>query len=100
MKTVQMRLVTIIAEHVLRDRIVDEIRRLGAHGYTLTEVRGEGTRGIHASEWQGGNAKIEALVAPEVAERILEHMAGSYFRDYAVVAYVTTVEVVRGEKFA
>ncbi|MEN9938960.1 MAG: hypothetical protein RLZZ387_5539 [Chloroflexota bacterium] len=100
MKTVSMRLVTIIAESVLRERMLDEIRRLGAHGYTLSEVRGEGTRGIHASEWQGGNVKIETLVAPEVAERIVEHMAGSYFQNYAVVVYTTSVEVVRGEKFA
>lgn len=100
MKTVPMRLVTIIAEPVLRDRLLDEVRRLGAHGYTITEVRGEGTRGVHASEWQGGNLKIETLVAPEVAERIMEHLAGRYFRDYAVVAYVATVEVLRADKFA
>ena len=100
MKTVTMKLITIIAEPVLRERLLDDIRRLGARGYTLTEVHGEGNRGIHASEWQGGNIKIEALVAPETADRIMLHVAGGYFRDYAVVTYASTVEVVRGEKFA
>jgi nitrogen regulatory protein P-II 2 len=99
MKTTPLKLITIIAEPVLKDRLLDEIRRLGAHGYTLTDVRGEGTRGIHASQWQGGNLKIETLVSEQVAGRIMDALADHYFRDYAVIAYVATVEVVRGEKF-
>lgn len=99
MHTVNLRLVTIIVEHVLEQRIIADLRRLGARGYTVSEVHGEGTRGVHASAWQGANLKFETLVPEVVADRILEHIAAAYFHDYAVVAYVTTVEVVRSAKF-
>ena len=100
MKLTTVRLVTIIAEPVLKDRLLHEIHALGAHGYTISEVHGEGTRGIHASQWQGGNVKIETLVSPEVADRIMDAMADHYFPTDAVIAYVSDVQVVRGEKFA
>lgn len=101
MKLTNVRLVTIIAEPILKDRLLQEIHTLGAHGYTISEVHGEGTRGIHASQWQGGgNVKIETLVSPEVADRIMEAMTDHYFPNYAVIAYVHDVQVVRSEKFA
>ncbi len=95
----QLMLVTIIAEHVLRERILDDIRKAGANGFTLTEVYGEGTRGIRASTWQGNNVKIETLVAPDVAERIVERLSDTYFEHFAVIVYRTLVDVVRGAKF-
>jgi nitrogen regulatory protein P-II 2 len=99
MQTTTLRLVTIIAEHVLEERILGVLHRLGVRGFSISEVRGEGTRGIHASDWQGGNLKIETIVSQELADRILAQISHDYFADYAVVAYVTTVEVIRGEKF-
>ena len=99
MKTVPLKLLTVIAEAVLEDHLLREVRALGARGYSRSEVSGEGTRGVHASDWEGRNVKIEMLVGPEVADRILEHVAGSYFEHYAVVAYVQVVLVVRGEKY-
>jgi nitrogen regulatory protein PII len=99
MKTVTLKRVTIVAEHVLEERLVRELKALGARGYTLVEVRGEGSRGVRASEWEGKNVKIETLVSPGTAERILERLAERYFADFAVVAYVDSVEVVRGDKY-
>jgi nitrogen regulatory protein P-II 2 len=99
MKTVPLKLLTVIAEAVLEDHLIRELRGLGARGYSRSEVSGEGTRGVHASDWEGRNVKIEMLVGPEVADRILEHVAGSYFEHYAVVAYVQDVQVVRREKY-
>ena len=99
MNPVSMQLVTIIAEHVLREPIAADLRRLGARGYSVGEVEGEGTRGVHAQDWQGRNLRFETVVTREVAGRILDHLAGTYFHDYAVIAYATTVEVVRSEKF-
>ncbi len=99
MQTTPIKLVTIIAEGVLEERIITDIKRLGARGYTLSDVRGHGTRGISASFWDGAQIKIETLVPPQVADHILEHLAKTYFTDYAVVAYVENVDVVRGEKY-
>lgn len=99
MKTTRLRKVSIIAEALLEDRLLGEIRQLGARGYTLTEVRGEGIRGVHASEWEGHNLQIDVLVSSEVADRLLDHLAEKYFAVYAVVAYVVDVDVVRSERY-
>jgi nitrogen regulatory protein P-II 2 len=99
MDTVTLKLVTVIAEAVLESHLVRELRELGAKGYTITRTHGEGSRGVRASEWEGGNVKIETLVGPAVADGILQHVADNYFQHYAVVAYVTDVSVVRGDKY-
>jgi len=99
MKTVPLRKVTIVAEALLESRLLGDVRDCGARGFTLTEVRGEGSRGVRASEWEGRNVRIETLVAPDVAERILDHLAEHYFRNFALIAYAQTVDVVRGEKY-
>lgn len=99
METVPLKLVTVIAEAVLQDHLLDEMRALGVRGYSLSEVEGEGTRGVHASDWEGRNLKIEMLVGEELADRILEHISGKYFRHYAVIAYTADVKVIRGDKY-
>lgn len=99
MKTVVLKRVTIIAEALLEERLVRDIKRLGARGHTITEVRGEGSRGVRASEWEGHNVKLESIVSPDVADRVLEYLAATYFPHFAVIAYVEDVAVVRGEKY-
>lgn len=95
----QLKLVTIIAEALLEDRLTRDLKRLGAKGYTLTEARGEGSRGVRSSEWEGKNLRIESIVTPQLAHTIMTHLSESYFAHYAVIAYVQDVEVWRGEKY-
>lgn len=99
MLTHPFKLVTIIAEPVLAPRITQELRRLGATGFTVVEGRGEGSRAMHAAEIPGINVRIETIVPPEVADRIVEHVAATYFADYEVIAYLSDVAVVRGDKY-
>ena len=99
MQTTPLKLVTIIGEALLEDRLVQELRGLGATGYTVTRASGRGTRGVRASEWEGQNVRIETLVGEDVADRVLSHLANHYFELYAVIAYVQTVDVVRGDKY-
>lgn len=61
---------------------------------------GEGSRGVRASEWEGRNVRIETLVIAAVAATILGTLARDYFPQFAVVAFVDQVRVVRGEKYA
>ncbi|NCW44321.1 MAG: transcriptional regulator [Gemmatimonadaceae bacterium] len=99
MLTYPFKLVTIIAEPVLEPRITQELRKLGASGFTVVEGRGQGSRALHAAEIPGINVRIETIVPPDVADRIVEHVAKSYFADYEVIAYLSDVQVVRGEKY-
>ena len=99
MHTTTLNLVTIIAEPVLEEMLTRELRQMGARGFTVTESRGEGSRGIRASDVPGQNVRIEVIVAPAVVPSILAHVSAHYFPHYAVIAFVQPVEVVRGEKY-
>ena len=99
MNTVPYRLVTIVAERIVRDALVEAVYALGATGHTLTDVSGEGSRGVHASSWEGASVKIEAIVPPDVADRIAAHVAATYFAHHSVIVYLQDVLVLRGGKY-
>lgn len=99
MNTVTLKLVTIVAERILKDRIVADVLGAGARGFTITDAYGKGSRGVRASEWEGPDVRIEVVVSQEVADRIMTHVSTTYFKHYAVIAYMQTVEVVRGDKY-
>lgn len=99
MRTVPLKLVTIVTERILEDRLLRALVDLGAKGYTLTQATGKGSRGVRASEWEGPDTRIESLVSAEVADAIVEHVADKFFEHYAVIVYVQDAEVVRGEKY-
>lgn len=99
MHTTTLKLVTIVTERILEDRLLRALDALGAKGYTLTQATGKGSRGVRASEWEGPDTRIETLVSPAVADAIVEHIAEKYFEHYAVIVYVQDAEVVRGDKY-
>lgn len=99
MHTVTLKLVTIVTERILEDRLLRALDQLGAKGYTLTQATGKGSRGVRASEWEGPDTRIETLVSPAVADAIVDHVAEKFFEHYAVILYVQDAEVVRGEKY-
>lgn len=90
---------TIISESLLREEIIALIRRHGATGFTLSKVEGQGSRGVRASEWEGRNLKFEVIVSSATADAILDKISEKYFEDFAVIAWLTEVEVLRGHKF-
>jgi nitrogen regulatory protein P-II 2 len=99
MDTHPMKLVTIVAEPVLETRLTEELTALGATGFSVVDGRGRGSAGRHAEEIPGTNVRIEALVGRTAADRIVAHLARTYFADYGVIAYVSDVHVVRSAKY-
>ena len=99
MATTRMKLLTIVAEEILAERLPAELRRLGATGWTSTEARGDGARGMRTGPLPGANVRIETVVEERVAENILALLAAEYFPNFALVAWVADVEVVRGDKY-
>lgn len=99
-KTVPLKLVVIVGEAVLRERLVAELKALGVSGCTVAEVSGWGNDGVRASEWEGPSVRLETVVTPEVAEALLGVLTQRYFPAWSVVAWVSDVAVVRAEKYA
>lgn len=99
MQTTTLKLVTIVTERILEDRLLRKIQELGAKGYTLTQVTGNGSRGVRSSEWVGPDTQIQTLVNETVAEAIVQHISENYFEHYAVIVYVQDANVVRGHKY-
>lgn len=97
--TVTLKLVTIVTERILGDRLLRTLETLGAKGYTLTKASGKGSRGVRASEWEGPDVRIETLVSRDVADAIVAHIAENFFEHYAVIVYVQDADVVRGDKY-
>ena len=96
---VPLKLVTIVAEEVLAPHLIDEIRKLGASGYTTSEARGAGSRGVRHGRVGEVNVRIETVVSAAVAARIMAMLAERYFPNHATIAWVADVEVVRGDKY-
>jgi nitrogen regulatory protein P-II 2 len=97
--THQMRLITIVAEEVLENHLIRDLKTAGASGWTVSTAHGQGSRGLRSGTSGGGNIRIETVVTEEVADHILERLAEHWFPQYSVVAWVENVQVVRGEKY-
>ena len=55
------KLLTIVTEAALEHELTTELQRLGAHGYTVTDARGRGGRGVRNASWSmSANIRIEA----------------------------------------
>jgi nitrogen regulatory protein P-II 2 len=91
--------VTIIGESLLKEGLLKLIKNEGSTGHTITMCEGEGSRGIHASDWEGRNIQIETIVSADTAERILDAVSDKYMKNYAIIAYLSQVVVLRGGKF-
>ena len=99
MQTSERRIVTIVAETAIESRLIEDVKRLGAQGYSVGRVRGEGTTGQHLQDVSGPSVRLETIVSETVADRIFEHLAAAYFGRFAVVAWVASAHVLRSERF-
>ena len=95
-----MRLVTIVCEAYARDAVTKLLREVGAHGYTLFAVEGDGSRGKRPGDIPAfANIQIEVVVPPAVAETLLARLESEFFPRHAMIAFECEVRVLRKEKF-
>ena len=96
----QRKLLTIVTEAALERELVGEIERLGAHGHTITDARGKGSRGIRNAGWNlSANIRIEVVCTADTAHAIAAALRQRYYDDYAMILFIGDVEVLRPEKF-
>ena len=99
MDRVNRQLVTIVAESVVESRLIDDVKKCGARGYSLGHVTGEGVTGRGTDDLTGPSVRLETVVTDDVADRILTMLAQQYFDRYAVVAWISPVLVARPQRF-
>ena len=95
-----MKLVTIICEAVLEERVVALLRSVGAHGHTAFAVHGSGAQGERGAEiGELANVQIQVILKAAAAEALLRRLHEELFTSYAMVAYESDVRVMRPNKF-
>jgi nitrogen regulatory protein PII len=99
MNTHIRQLVTIISESVVEQKLIDDIKKCGAKGYSVSSVRGEGVTGKHSLDLNGPSIRLETVVTDKVAETIMDMLTANYFDTYATVAWITPAHVVRPSRF-
>jgi hypothetical protein len=100
MDATRRKLVIIVCEAGLEESVADEVMRLGAHGYTVSDARGSGARGRREATWPAsGNIRMEVVCDEQAARAIAARLQTGYFENYAMVLYVADVEVLRANKF-
>ncbi|TSE36886.1 hypothetical protein Tfont_01598 [Tepidimonas fonticaldi] len=80
--------VVVIAEAELESVLCDDILAAGAKGYTVSEVRGRGNRGLRDDRLLlSNNVRFEVLCDESTARSVLDAVLGRYGRHYGIVAY-------------
>lgn len=94
------KLLTIVTEAVLEQKICQELQDLGAGGYTVTDARGKGHRGVRDAGWSSsGNVRIEVICDQSLASKISTFLKDRYYADYAMIIFISDVTVLRPDKF-
>lgn len=94
------KLLTVIAEAALERKLIAEAQPMGISGYTISEVRGGGTHGIRAGEWEAERSiEFKVLCDAEAAGTLAGAIMERYSTHFALVLYISDVGVLRSEKF-
>ena len=95
-----MKLVTIVCEAYAKASVTKLLRDVGAHGYTLFAVEGDGSRGRREADIpEFTNIQVEVIVPPEVAQTLLKRLEKEFFPRYGMIAFESDVRVLRPKKF-
>lgn len=93
-------LLTVTTEAAIEHILLRDLERLGMCGYTVSDARGRGSRGVRNANWQeAANIRIEVICPRTQAESLLDHIQRRYYADHAMVAFLTDVEILRPDKF-
>lgn len=100
MQTHPKKLLVIIAEAALERNLIRDARRLGAHGYTVSEVHGGGERGEREARWEADRSiEIKVICDAAVADKLAQHVLERYATHYQVTMFTADVGVFRPQKF-
>lgn len=94
------KVLTIVTESALENLLVQELQDCGARGYTITNARGKGQRGVRNASWDASsNIRVEVVCKEETALAIARRMREKYYANYAMALFMYDVQVFREDKF-
>lgn len=92
MDSKQRTLLTVITEAALESTLLRDLDELGAPGYTVSDVRGKGSRGQRDATWAPlANIRIEVLCDADTARRLADTLANRYNAHYPMLIYLAGV---------
>ena len=95
-----IRRITIYADASLEQFLLEQILKLGAKGYSVSECRGKGKHEIIEDPYTGiSRVRIETLVQAAVGDKIMQYLARDEFKRRAMAACMDVVEATTGEDF-
>ena len=94
------KLLVIIAEAVLEKQLEQDVKRLGAHGYTIYDVRGAGHTGEREGAWEADRTiEMKVVCDSLVADNIARHVLAAYGRDFGLTLFFADVAVLRADTY-
>lgn len=93
-------LLTLVCEELVAARVIADLERLGAPGWTATNAHGAGHSGTREGRWEhDANLRIEVVCDDATARRLADHLRREWYEDYRVVCWLSRVEILRPERF-
>lgn len=100
MRLYSIKLLTITCEIMAQNLVKEILKKHKITGYTSYEVGGMGDSGLRGQGLpEEKNVKIEVVLTEQSAEKIVEEISRTLFSDYAIILYLSDVQVARTEKF-
>ncbi|KPK12014.1 MAG: transcriptional regulator [Acidithiobacillales bacterium SG8_45] len=94
------KLVTIITNDVLEDKLVACVRNRGASGYTILRARGAGSSGEQTGMLDiDTNIKLHVILPPDRMSGLLDDLERLMKQGYHLTVYVSDVSVMGPEKY-
>lgn len=95
-----MKLINIVANAALEERLADIAEAHAASGYTVLEARGAGSAGLQTGVLDGGsNILFMLIVPPAKLDEVLGDIEKLMKRGHHLAAFITDTQVLRREKF-
>jgi hypothetical protein len=92
--------VTVYADASLEAVLLKQFLAMGSTGYTVMACRGKGEHDTVADPFANvTRLRIELLVQPEVAHKILAYVDSPALKSHPVAACMETVQVVESERY-
>ncbi len=93
-------LLVVFTEAVLERRLIADLRRAGAHGWTVHDVRGGSEHATREGHWEADRMiELKVICEQAVAERLAAQWLADYAPHYGLALYFADVAVLRPEKY-